>query len=73
MPLTNISRQITSKHIVLMTVIHESEKNFGFMLRRIKHSGSALSLTANSSSGPVGNQKTLGVGAGSSVHLGNYR
>lgn len=53
MSLTNISRKITSKDIVIMTMIRKSEKNFGFMLQRIKHSGSAVSLTANSSLGPI--------------------
>lgn len=53
MPLTNISRKMTSKDIVIMTKIHKSKKNFGFTLQGIKHSGSAVSLTANSSPGPV--------------------
>ena len=60
---SNISRKITSKDVIIMTKIHKSGKTLGsFMLRRAKHSASALSLITDLSLGPVRNQTNLGMG-----------
>lgn len=51
---SNISRKMTSKDVLIVTKIHKSEKTLGsFVLQRVKHSGSALSLATDFSSGPV--------------------
>lgn len=44
MPFTNISRKITSKNIVVMTMIHKSEKTLGSCFREQSIQGQLFHL-----------------------------